>query len=671
MRISHQKGAKMNSFRKLLPEDIAILENNRCSADNWDFIDVDPSIDLNRMRNVHFGGHVRLGDNTGSSIFDGIEHPCGIKNAFIKDCHIGDNVFISDVGSCIQNYTIGNNVIIQDVFALIARPGAQFGEGVQVSVLNEAGGRDVTLTTELTAQIAYLQAFYKHDAEFQNELQILLNNRQNQDRGKIEQNAQIHTCKTIKDVNIGPNTIIGGASELVNGTILSCPEHPTTIGSNVIMKDFIIAEGAEIRDGSILDTVYIGQGARVGKYFSAENTLIFSNCEVFQSEACSVFAGPFSVTHHKSTLLIGSLFSFYNAGSGTNLSNHMYKLGPVHQGIFERGCKTGSLSYILLESFVPAFCTVIGKQMTNINIPNFPFSYLYEEHSNSYLVPGKNLFSIGTKRDGQKWLARDRRKAQKKRDLINFDVYSPFTIEKMRQGKNILQKLYDETPKSQEYVHYGGVQIKRLLLRKGVKYYKLAIDRYLVGAILDKIEDHLQAGKPWDEIRPFLDNSTNISFPQKWVDMAGLLIPAEKVESIIQKVKGNQIGAIQNLVVELNTLYESYQEHEWSYAYFACGEEYGSAPRDLGVEKMLELVEVWGEAARSLNALMLADAQIEFAETSRIGYGLYSDEHVQGKDFEAVRGRMETNTVIKQCVEDGENITKRVEKLAKLLKNYI
>ena len=66
--------------------------------------------------------------------------------------------------------------------------------------------------------------------------------------------------------------------------------------------------------------------------------------------ACSIFAGPYTVTHHKSTLLIAGLYSFMNAGSSSNQSNHMYKLGPVHQGILERGTKTTSNSYIVFPA---------------------------------------------------------------------------------------------------------------------------------------------------------------------------------------------------------------------------------------------------------------------------------------------------------------------------------
>ena len=49
-----------------------------------------------------------------------------------------------------------------------------------------------------------------------------------------------------------------------------------------------------------------------------------------------------------------------NAGSGSNQSNHMYKLGPIHQGTLERGAKTTSDSYILWPARVGAFSLVMG-----------------------------------------------------------------------------------------------------------------------------------------------------------------------------------------------------------------------------------------------------------------------------------------------------------------------
>lgn len=70
----------------------------------------------------------------------------------------------------------------------------------------------------------------------------------------------------------------------------------------------------------------------IEKGFTAHDSLVFSNCSLENGEACALFAGPYTVSMHKSSLLIGCQTSFMNAGSGTNQSNHMYKLGPVHWG---------------------------------------------------------------------------------------------------------------------------------------------------------------------------------------------------------------------------------------------------------------------------------------------------------------------------------------------------
>ncbi|NAW49767.1 DUF4954 family protein, partial [Salmonella sp. gx-f5] len=74
------------------------------------------------------------------------------------------------------------------------------------------------------------------------------------------------------------------------------------------------------------------------------------NSYMSNGEACAAFCGPFTASHHKSSLLIGGMFSFYNAGSATNFSNHAYKMGPMHWGILERGSKTASGAYLLMPA---------------------------------------------------------------------------------------------------------------------------------------------------------------------------------------------------------------------------------------------------------------------------------------------------------------------------------
>lgn len=82
---------------------------------------------------------------------------------------------------------------------------------------------------------------------------------------------------------------------------------------------------------------------------------------------------------HKSSLLIAGMFSFLNAGSGSNQSNHLYKLGPIHQGIVERGSKTTSDSYILWPAKIGAFSLIMGRHVNHPDTSDLPFSYLIEK----------------------------------------------------------------------------------------------------------------------------------------------------------------------------------------------------------------------------------------------------------------------------------------------------
>lgn len=89
--------------------------------------------------------------------------------------------------------------------------------------------------------------------------------------------------------------------------------------------------------------------------------------------------GPYSVCHlHKSTLLIGGLFSFSNSGSSSfNQSNHA--TGPYPPWIVERGCKLASDSYLLWPAHIGAF-NVKGRHSSGRTQGKpFPFSYLVKK----------------------------------------------------------------------------------------------------------------------------------------------------------------------------------------------------------------------------------------------------------------------------------------------------
>ncbi|MEG0500523.1 MAG: DUF4954 family protein, partial [Rikenellaceae bacterium] len=260
-------------------------------------------------------------------------------------------------------------------------------------------------------------------------------------RGTISNGVRIINTGTIRNVKIGPMAVVDSASRLENGSINSNESDPVIIGHDTIAEDFIVSSGAQVGDGSSMMRTFVGQGCHLGHQFSSHDSLFFSNCQCENGEACAIFAGPYTVTMHKSSLLISGMFSFLNAGSGSNQSNHMYKLGPIHQGIVERGSKTTSDSYILWPARIGAFSLVMGRHVHHPDTANLPFSYLIENADETYVVPGVNLRSVGTIRDTQKWPKRDKRKDPEKLDFINFNLLSPYTVNKMIKGVEILNDL--------------------------------------------------------------------------------------------------------------------------------------------------------------------------------------------------------------------------------------
>jgi hypothetical protein len=653
------------SSRLLTDQEIKLLGEQHCWAEDWKTVSISPGCDLARIRNVRFRGEVHLAGNAGAISYRGLSLPCGIYDADIADCIVENNVRIAAVRTGMTHYRIEAGALIQDVGMLTSEPGASFGSDTEADVVNEAGGRGMPIFGKLTAQVGYLAAMFRHNQAFVENLRRLVSleiDLSKPDRGIIGRGAVVVGCGRLHNVLVGPFARIEGAAVLENGTINSCEEDPTSIGSGVHARAFVVAEGARVESSAILERTFVGQGVRMGKQYSAENSAFFANCEAFHGEGVALFAGPYTVSHHKSTLMIAGLFSFFNAGSGTNQSNHMYKLGPVHQGIFERGCKTGSFSYVLFESQIGAFSVVIGKHLTNIRIPNLPFSYITEKGGESSIIPGMNLFSIGLVRDGEKWPKRDNRKAPEKRDLINFDVFSPYTVEKMRRGRDELLALNESTPKDRASVLIGGILMSRVLLRKGAKSYQSAINRYLYGKVLTAMASELGRTRSWSTVLSNLQPTTKLIQSAEWTDVCGLLAPVELIRAIESKVIAGAISSYQDLIDALNSIFESYSGHEWQYVVETFEKELGTALPSLTKERALQLVDEWQKASLAIQSSTLDDSKKEFGSASKIGFGLDLPESDTEADFVAVRGTMETNAVVRKMVKEGEEIAARASR---------
>ena len=661
----------MSQWRALSAEEIAQLSQQGCTCTDWSRVQVVDGFRANRVRTTQFSGEIRLGMfEKEVSFFGGVTKPAGISHATIHNCTIGNNVYISAVRNYIANYVIEDDAVIDNIDLLAVEAESSFGNGTEVSVVNEAGGREIPIYDHLSAHTAYVLVFYRHRPKVIERLKAMIDGytasvRSNM--GLVAKGARIINSRLLKNVKIGPAASVEGVNRLENGSVNSCVGDPVYIGPGVYAENFIVCSGSKITDGTIISHCFVGQGCVLAKEYSAEQSAFFANCGGFHGEACAIFAGPYTVTHHKSTLLIAGLFSFLNAGSGTHQSNHMYKLGPVHQGVVERGSKTGSDSYMLWPAKVGAFTVVMGRHYRNSDTSDLPFSYLVEHEDESVLAPGVNLRSVGTVRDARKWPQRDRRRDPKKLDHINFKLLSPYTIQKMINGRDLLLKLKAAAGPTSDYFIYHSVKIPSHSLERGIALYQLGIDKYIGNCLIKRLENRQLQGL--HDLRAALRPDTDIS-PGKWCDLAGMFAPEHTIERLLDDVESDAINSLEDLDARFASIHENYARYEWAWAVDVLQKQLHKTIDEITAADVVETTNRWKRAVVDLDELFYADAKKEFAATAQIGFGVDGDEWTKECDFAAVRGTFESDRFVAEIrkhietkTELGNELLSRMEPL--------
>ena len=642
----------MTTYRTLTSDEINRLEAQACTAADWNEVQVAEGFTTDYIHHTRFSGQIRLGRFEGEfRLAGGVCKHAGLSYATLHNVTVGNNCFIENVKNYIANYDIDDSTFIENVDIILTDKKSRFGNAVEVSVLNETGGREVMIHDHLSAHQAYIMALYRHRPLLIERMKALIEayaETNAADRGTIGKHVTIVNAGYIKNVRIGDYCEIEGAGRLKNGSVNSNASDPVHIGYGVVCDDFIISSGAHIEDGTMITRCFVGQACRMGHNYSASDSLFFSNCQEENGEACAIFAGPFTVTHHKSTLLIAGMFSFMNAGSGSNQSNHMYKLGPIHQGALERGAKTTSDSYILWPARIGAFSLVMGRHVNHPDTSNLPFSYLIEDKNTTYLVPGVNLRSVGTIRDAQKWPKRDLRKDPVRLDQINYNLLSPYTIQKMMKGRDILKELERVSGETSETNAYQSARIKNSALSKGIKFYETAIHKFLGNSIIKRLETIRFQND--EEIRQRLMPDTPVG-KGEWVDISGLIAPKSEIERLMEDIETGTLHTVKQIHDRFADMHAHYYTYEWTWAYEKMLEFYHLDANQITAADIVSIVQQWRESVVWLDSMVYEDAKKEFSLTSMTGFGADGSKAEQQLDFEQVRGVFESNPFVTAVLE--------------------
>ena len=524
-----------SDYRPLTTHEVLTLEKQGCRADNWENIRVKDGFAPGRVEDVRFHGQIRLGAfRRAYKLGEGVFRPSGIRRAELYHVTVGDDCLIEHIHGHIANYDIADGVIITGVGTMVTDGPTSFGIGTRVNVLSEAGDYfQASLHPDLTAQTFCLLTMLKPEERKRlNEMAEAETKRYRSPRGHVGRGTTITGTRRIRNVSTGACAAIDCADCVEECFLCSTEEAPVRVGTGVICRRSLLQSGAEVTDGAKVSDCLVGQSVHLGKGFSAEASLFFANSYMDNGEACAVCAGPYTVSHHKSTLLIGGMFSFFNAGSGTNMSNHAYKLGPLHYGTMDRGCKTASGTHLVWDGHIGAFSLVMGKYDSHADLSSFPFSYLFCANGQATLLPGINFATVGTYRDIRKWPSRDRRPSTRLDCISTYDALNAYVICRIREGRAQLERLQQQGKPDDDgaYTLQKGVRIPDKALQRGIDLYRRMEQLY--------VARHWQA--PADE-------TATLPAGEAWHDMLGTLLPDSVLDNLLDIVRRGTLLSLEHL----------------------------------------------------------------------------------------------------------------------------
>lgn len=574
----------MFEYRKLTDVETCLLKAGGNISSDWTKIEVAEDFCVEQIVASYLEGVVRIG--------------CGTRI----------------IRSKIANYILGCNTVIEQVTALECRHQSSFGNGVKVSAMNECGGRAVKIYDTISAQCAYIMAVYRHRQQTIEAMELMIEyytRERTSALGYVGDNSRIFGAKFIREVHIGNNVVIDGCSILENGTICDGAH----MGVDVKAYDFIAAEGARVDNAAIVERCFVGESCIVSNGFTAVDSLFFANSHFENGEAAAIFAGPYTVSHHKSTLLIAGMFSFFNAGSGSNQSNHLFKSGAVHQSVHLRGCKFASSAYIMSPALEAPFTMVLGHHSFHHDTSAFPYSYLVEKDERSMLMPAANLTSYGAVRDIEKWPARDKRTVR--RDVVNFEEHNPYITDGFIKAVNTLNAIADEDPDAAQY-NYKKVTIKAHNLQRGLELYSKAIVASL-GWMLGKGVKNTKNGHG------------------RWLDISGQYITKNAVGETLDAIDRGELSTTQSIDNRFRMFSIHYDDYAYNWAENMLANILGHNPSEQEIaDAVLSGKRVRSEMRRMTDRDRARDCSMDMS----ISYGLDSEGDISEiiKDYNTVRG---------------------------------
>lgn len=455
-RINSPRGRSVlfgDKVRALRPEEIERLRAHSCSAEanDWSKILVAEDFSAKCFWGVHFIGTCvlgRFGDPIDAG--DGVTIDSGLYKAVVANCEIGDGALVHNVGF-LSNVVVEAGAVVANCGTVAAEAGTTFGNGREIGIAIETGGREVGLYAEITVDVAAKIASSRGDKALLQAYGAFVQEyaaKAKANRGYIGRGARVRNTGKVHNVFVGEGAVIDNALRVDNVTLLSSPEERTEILDGAYVVNSLVQWGSEVTSMAIVDRSVLCEHSHVERHGKVTDSLIGPNTGVAEGEVTACLVGPFVGFHHQA-LLIAAFWpeGKGNIGYGANVgSNHTGKAPDQEiwcgEGTFfglgvniKMPSNFTRAPYSLIATAVNALPQRVEFPFSLINTP----SQIVEGVSPAYneIMPGwvlsDNIFAV--KRNEGKYAKRNKARRTK----IVTEVFRPEIIDMMIEARRRLQ----------------------------------------------------------------------------------------------------------------------------------------------------------------------------------------------------------------------------------------
>lgn len=496
--------------RALSREEIAVMEDRGCRADDWSLIQVAQDFDPFRLRRTQLKGRCVLGRFSGEvELTPGVKLAMGIYDCTLIDCQVGNDCLLESVRFAV-NVICDRDAVLFDIGTIDCSKAARFGCGQLIPLACELGGRDLPLWAEVTVDDAALVARCRNDQAGQQAVKEAVERYTQTVTSPVtwvRRRARIRHVKHVHDAYIGVAAEVTNALDVSNVAVLSSAEEPTRIDGGASVSDAVLQLGVSVGGLGIVRHSVLCEHSAVDEHATVEASLIGPNTTIAKGEVTASLVGPFVGFHHQSLLIA----AFWPEGKGNVAhgamvgSNHTgrapdQEIWPGEGMFFGLGCAIrypadfSESPYSIISMGVSTLPQKVRYPFSLITVPAEPLGEAGNHVPRAYneIIPGWSLSSnaYGLVRMELKFAARD----QARRHQFDYKVHRPQIMRLVREARDRLLAITSIKPVylDDDLPGLGRNFLREELRLQAIETYTRTLKRYCLRMLLAEQENNVQ-----------------------------------------------------------------------------------------------------------------------------------------------------------------------------------